>query len=184
MEGTGGVTELLVRWGGGDRSALETLAPLVQTELRRIAQAYLDRERGGHTLQPTALVNEAWLRLVRQERPALENRKRFFALAAQIMRNVLVDYARRATAGKRDASVVPLRDSMAGEQGDLDRFLGLDEALRQLAEVSPRQARIVELRYFGGLELEEIAEILEVSASTVSRERQTAEAWLSRAVAR
>ncbi len=184
MERAKGVTELLIRWGEGDQSALDALAPLVQSELRKIAQGYLGRERHGHTLQPTALVNEAWLRLVRQDRPSLENRRRFYALAAQVMRNVLVDYARRAGAGKRNAVLVPLESTIAGDGADLERLLALDEALRQLAQVSPRQARIVELRYFGGLDLDEIAQLLDVSPSTITRERQAAEAWLSRAVAR
>ena len=184
MDSSGGVTQLLTRWGRGDRSALDALAPLVQGELHKIAEGYLQRERGGHTLQPTALVNEAWLRLVRQDRPNLDNRKRFFALAAQVMRNVLVDYARRSTAGKRDAALVPLSEAVNAEGIEMDRFLALDEALGELERFSPRQARVIEMRYFGGLNLEEIAEVLEVSAATISRDQQAAEAWLSRAVAR
>jgi RNA polymerase sigma factor (TIGR02999 family) len=177
----GEVTQLLVRWQGGDRGALDALAPIVHSELRQIADGYLRRERNGHTLQPTALVNEAWLRLVRQDQHNFENRKRFFALAAQVMRHVLVDYARSARSGKRAGTRVALRDPVA-PPSDFDQFLALDRALNDLARVSARQAKIIEMRYFGGLNGEEIADLLDVSAATISREQVAAEAWLSRAI--
>jgi RNA polymerase sigma factor (TIGR02999 family) len=181
--GSGDVTQLLSRWQGGDRAALDALAPIVHDELRQIAEGYLRRERSGHTLQPTALVNEAWLRLVRQEQPQFESRKRFFALAAQVMRHILVDYARAARTDKRGAGMrVTLQEPMAAVEVEFDRLLALDQALSQLAGVSPRQAQIIEMRYFGGLNGEEMAELLGVSAATVSREQMAAEAWLGRAI--
>jgi RNA polymerase sigma factor (TIGR02999 family) len=180
---SGDVTQLLTRWRQGDRDALDLLAPMVHAELRQLADGYLRLERGGHTLQPTALVNEAWLRLVKEDRPDFENRKRFFALAAQVMRHVLVDYARAARAGKRGSgSRVTLQDAMGAASAGVEEFLALDQALEQLARVSPRQASIVEMRYFGGLTGEEIADVLGVSPATISREQSAAEAWLSRAV--
>src|SRR5580704_6927950 len=156
-EEQGQITQLLVRWAEGDRSALDSLTPAVYSELRQIAEGYLRRERGGHTLQPTALVNEAWLRLAKAAKLSFENRKQFFGLAAQIMRQVLVDYARGANAGKRGggASSIALNELEIGASVDLDRFLALDEAIDRLAVFSPRQARIVELRYFAGLNGEE-----------------------------
>src|SRR5215471_11668137 len=174
-ESRGEVTQLLARWAKGDRSALDGLMPVVYAELRQIAEGYLRRERSGHTLQPTALVNEAWLRLVRQDQPSFENRKRFFALAAQVMRHILVDYARTH---KR---TIP-HDAPSATPADFEQFLALDQALAQLAQASPREARIIEMRYFGGLNGEEIAELLEISAATVSRDQAAAEAWLARVV--
>jgi RNA polymerase sigma factor (TIGR02999 family) len=184
-EEQGQITQLLVRWAEGDRSALDSLTPAVYSELRQIAEGYLRRERGGHTLQPTALVNEAWLRLANSAKLSFENRKQFFGLAAQIMRQVLVDYARGANAGKRGGGAPPiaLDELEVGAAVDLDRFLALDEAIDRLAVFSPRQARIVELRYFAGLNGEEMAELLTVSPATISREQKSAEAWLSRAMA-
>jgi RNA polymerase sigma factor (TIGR02999 family) len=183
-EGQGQITQLLVRWAEGDRSALDSLTPVVYSELRKIAEGYLRRERDGHTLQPTALVNEAWLRLAKAGGLSFENRKQFFGLAAQVMRQVLVDYARGARAGKRGGgeAALPLIGLEVGNSTDLDRFLALDEAIDRLAAFSPRQARIVELRYFAGLNLEEMAELLAVSPPTISREQKSAEAWLSRSM--
>ena len=180
----GDVTELLAQWAQGNRQALDSLMPIVYAELRNIAGGYLRQQRSGHTLQPTALVNEAWLRLVRQEHPSFENRKRFFGLAAQMMRQILVDYARGACADKRGGggARITLKDSMAAGSSDLEEFLALDQALERLAQLSPRQAQVIEMRYFGGLNLEEIGELLEVSAATISREQRSAEAWLSRAM--
>jgi len=178
----GDVTDLLARWSDGDRGALESLTPLVYDELRKIAHGYLRRERDGHTLQPTALVNEAWIRMIRQDGPNFENRKRFFALAARIMRNVLVDYARGARSGKRAGARVTLSDTVAVTAAGLDQFLALDEALEKLARFSPRQAQVIEMRHFGGLNLDEISDLLGVSAATISREQHAAEAWLSRAI--
>ena len=181
----GQITQLLARWAEGDRSALDLLTPAVYNELRNIAEGYLRRERNGHTLQPTALVNEAWLRLAKPTQLSFESRKQFFGLAAQIMRQVLVDYARGARASKRGGGEAsrPLNGLEIGGSTDLDQFLALDQALERLAAFSPRQARIVELRYFAGLSGEEMAELLVVSPATISREQKSAEAWLSRAMA-
>ena len=180
----GDLTQLLAQWGQGDRGALDSLMPIVYAELRKIAEGYLRRERSGHTLQPTALVNEAWLRLIRQDQPNFENRKRFFALSAQMMRQILVDYARGVKAGRRGGGVthLTLGSVAVATASDVDQLLALDRALDELGRCSPRQARIIELRHFGGLNLEEVAELLEVSAATVSREQRAAEAWLSRAI--
>jgi RNA polymerase sigma factor (TIGR02999 family) len=176
------ITQLLSEWANGNRDALDSLAPLVQAELRRIADAYLRREHAGHTLQPTALVNEAWLRLVKQEQPEFESRRRFYALAAQVMRQILIDYARGARAGKRGGGefAVALPHSLSGGDTGVEDFLALNEALEQLAKFSPRQAQVIELRYFGGLDVEESAGLLEVSPATISREQRSAEAWLGR----
>ena len=180
----GEITRLLVRWTEGDRAALDLLTPVVYSEMRKIAEGYLRRERSGHTLQPTALVNEAWLRLAKPGHLSFENRKQFFGLAAQIMRQVLVDYARGARAAKRGGGdqAISLGELEVGSCSDLDAFLALDEAINRLAAFSPRQARIIELHYFGGLTGAEMADLLEVSAATVSREQKSAEAWLSRAM--
>jgi RNA polymerase sigma factor (TIGR02999 family) len=182
---SGEITQLLERWARGDRDALDSLAPLVQGELRSIADAYLRHERSGHTLQPTALVNEAWLRLVNQDRPDFESRRRFFALAAKVMRQILVDYARSARAGKRGGGELPisLPDSLSAGGTGLEEFLALNEALDQLASFSPRQAQVIEMRYFGGLNVDESAGLLGVSPATISREQRSAEAWLGRAMA-
>ena len=180
----GDVTQLLLEWGRGDRNALDSLTSVVHAELRKIAGGYLRQERRDHTLQPTALVNEAWMRLVKQDQVSFDNRKHFFALAAQIMRRILVDHGRSVRAEKRGggAPTIQLRDAEALGTGGLEEFLALDEALEQLAKVSARKARIVEMRYFGGLEGKEIAELLGISTATVSRERKIAEAWLSQAM--
>jgi RNA polymerase sigma factor (TIGR02999 family) len=179
-EHQGEVTQLLARWGQGDRQALDALTPLVYSELHKLASRYLERERSGHTLQPTALVSEAWLVLVRQDQPAFQNRHRFFALAAQVMRHILVDYARAMRTGKRGATRVTLSEGVGNTVQDIEQFLALDQALDRLARFSPRQAKVIEMRHFGGLTVEEIAELLEVSAATISRDQQAAEAWLSR----
>jgi RNA polymerase sigma factor (TIGR02999 family) len=180
----GDVTLLLARWAGGDQTALDALMPVVYAELRRIADAYLRRERGNHTLQPTALVHEAWLRLVRQDGGQFDHRKQFYALAAQVMRRILVDHARAANADKRGggATNLTLDESAAARSAPIVELLALDEALDQLAAASPRQARVIELRYFGGLRVDETAEVLGVSAPTVTRDQQAAEAWLARAM--
>ncbi len=178
--GRGDVTQLLARWAQGDRSALDGLIPIVYAELRKIADGYLRRERSGHTLQPTALVNEAWLRLERQDGLQFEHRKQFYALAAQAMRRILVDHARAAHADKRGGGVekTPLTAEVSGGANRTVELLALDQALDQLSRVSPRQAQVIELRYFGGLTVEEIGEIVGTSAATVSRDQRTAEAWL------
>jgi RNA polymerase sigma factor (TIGR02999 family) len=175
------LTGLLRAWSRGDRAAEERLLPLVYAELRRQAARQMRRERRPHTLRPTALVHEAYLRLVRQ-RETWQNRVQFFAVAARIMRRVLVDHARRHEAVKRDGARrrVTLDEGVASvKPRDLD-VLALEEALRELAELDPAKARLVELRFFGGLGLEETAEVLQVSASTVTREWRLARAWLYR----
>jgi RNA polymerase sigma factor (TIGR02999 family) len=176
----GDVTQLLVRWAGGDNAALDALMPVVYSELRKIADAYLRRERSSHTLQPTALVNEAWLRLVRQDELQFDHRKQFYALAAQMMRRILVDHARALAADKRGggAARTTLDAELSTGANRTIELLALDEALEQLARVSPRQAQVIELRYFAGLTVEEVGELVGVSAATVSREQKTAEAWL------
>ncbi len=179
-ERTADVTQLLARWAEGDRSALDGLMPIVYGELRRIADGYLRRERSGHTLQPTALVNEAWLRLVRQDGLHFDHRRQFYALAAQAMRRILVDHARAVNADKRGggAAKTTLGLDVAGGANRTVELLALDEALDQLARVSPRQAQVIELRYFGGLTVDEIADLVGISAATVSRDQKAAEAWL------
>jgi RNA polymerase sigma factor (TIGR02999 family) len=178
------ITHLLVRWAGGDRTALDLVTAAVYGEMRKIADGYLRRERTAHTLQPTALVNETWLRLAKQAGLAFESRKQFFGLAAQVMRRVLVDYARATLADKRGAGIpsVSLDNLQIGAACDLDEFLALDQAIERLAALRSRQARVIELRYFGGLNVEEIAELLAVSPATVSREQKMAEAWLGKAM--
>ncbi|HEY1909952.1 MAG TPA: sigma-70 family RNA polymerase sigma factor [Vicinamibacterales bacterium] len=174
------VTRLLARWADGDAAALDRLMPIVYAELRKIADAYLRRERGSHTLQPTALVNEAWLRLVRQDGLRFDHRKQFYALAAQAMRRILVDHARALAADKRGGGVPHTTleaDVSAGANRTIE-LIALDEALEQLSRVRPRQAQVIELRYFGGLTVEEVGELVGASPATVSREQKTAEAWL------
>ena len=177
------ITLLLERWGGGDQRALDELLPLVYNELKRLAAAYLHAEHDRGTLQTTALVHEAYLRLVGYREVRLENRKHFFAVAAQALRRVLVDHARRRSAAKRNDAVVELPDSplTVATDRNLD-VIALDTALDQLAELDPQKARIVELRYFGGLTLNETADAVGVSAPTVKREWAVAKAWLHHAM--
>jgi len=179
---TNQVTELLVRWRGGDKAALDRLMPLVYTELRRIANRYLQGERSDHTLQSTALVHEAYVRMTEQNLPQWQNRAHFFAVAAQIMRQILVDYARSHRASKRGGDVFKLALDEAEEQAqvrDVD-IVALDDALKDLAEMDEQQSRVVELKFFGGLSIEDTAEVLGISASTVKRDWITARAWLYR----
>lgn len=181
-----GVTELLLRWTDGETDALDLLMPAVYTELKKTASALMSRERGGHTLQPTALVHEAWLRMVRQDRVSFVHRKQFFGLAAQVMRRILVDHARATRAGKRGGGVEPMsldQVTIATEDKAFD-LLALDHALTELGRVDPRQAQVIELRYFGGLTIDELAETLGVSAGTVGRAQRAAEAWLSYTMAK
>ena len=178
----GEVTRLLVAWSAGDAKALEELIPLVYGELRRLAERHLARERAGHTLQPTAVVHEAYLKLVDQKRVSWKNRGHFFAVAAQAMRRLLVDHARRHDAEKRGGAItlVPLEAadaSVAPREADV---LALDLALVKLAALDATQAKVVELRYFGGLTLDETADVLGSSASTVGRAFRLAKAWLYR----
>ena len=176
------VTGLLANWSNGDQQALEELMPLVYGELRRLAKAYLRRERSDHTLQSTALVNEAFLRLVNQRNVQWKNRAHFFGIAAQLIRRILVDHARAHQADKRGAGAFKLSlDEAIGvaEKQDLD-LVALDDALKRLTELDPQQGRIVELRFFAGLSIEETGEVLGVSPATVKREWSTARAWLYR----
>jgi RNA polymerase sigma factor (TIGR02999 family) len=180
--GSSQVTELLVRWRGGDREALDALMPLVYNELRRLAHHYLQKERSDHTLQGTALVHEAYVRLLGQDNPQLQNRAHFFGVAAQLMRQILVDYARSRRASKRGGNACKLTLDAVIEQPqrhDVD-VLALDDALKTLADMDPQQSRIVELRFFAGLSLEDTSEVLGVSPATVKRDWTTARIWLFR----
>lgn len=179
------VTGLLLEWRQGDRAALDKLTPLVYGELRRIAHRYMQHEREGHTLQTTALVNEAYVRLVGQQRIEWQNRAHFFGVMAQVMRRVLIDHARRRRFAKRggsDAQQVPLEESTAMSDGRAAELVALDEALDELAKLDARKSRIVELRYFGGLSLEETADALGISVMTVRRDWRVAKALLYKAV--
>jgi RNA polymerase sigma factor (TIGR02999 family) len=176
------VTQLLVSWSNGDQQALEQLVPLVYGELRRLAERYVRRERPGHTLQSTALVHEAWMKLIDQRNVHWQNRAHFFGVAAQMIRRILVDYARNRHAGKRGGHALKLSLDEAIElpkQRDLD-LMALDDALDGLATVDPQQARIVELRFFAGLSIDETAEVLRISPATVKRDWVSAKAWLYR----
>jgi RNA polymerase sigma factor (TIGR02999 family) len=178
------VTELLIGWSKGDKEVLDTLVPLVYDELRRQASRYLRRERVGHTLQTTALIHEAYLRLIDQKNVQWQNRAHFFGIAAQLMRRILVDHARTKKRAKRGGSNirVSFNDANAMAQGqDLD-IVALDEALERLAEIDEQQSRIVELRFFSGLTVDETAEVLGISAATVKRDWSMAKAWLHREI--
>jgi RNA polymerase sigma factor (TIGR02999 family) len=179
---TGSVSHLLRAWGRGDLQARDELVPVVYRELRQRAGAYLRRERSDHTLQPTALVHEAYLRLTAQDRVAWQNRAHFFAIAAQMMRRVLIDHAREHQAAKRPGAHlrVLLDDGVGAAQPRECELMMVDEALVELARIDPRQGQIVELRYFGGLSEQEVAVVLSISRATVTREWQTARAWLYR----
>ena len=173
------LTEILQRWSDGDAAAFETLAPAVHAELHRIAKRYMGRERQGHTLQTTALVNEAYVRLIDWKNAKWQNRAHFFGVSAQLMRRILVDFARKRP-GNKEAPVhqVSLEEAfVVTTEKDAD-LVALDEALTELAKFDERKARIVELKFFGGLSVEEIAEVVGVSAVTVMREWAKAKAWL------
>ncbi|MCW5980746.1 MAG: sigma-70 family RNA polymerase sigma factor [Bryobacteraceae bacterium] len=180
------VTQLLGELASGDRSAVHRLLPLVYAELRRIASRRLSRERSGHTLQATALVHEAYLRLVDQRKTDWRNRAHFFGVAAQLMRHILLDYAKTHGAAKRGGGAlrVTLDESMAVDSVRVEELLVLDEALSRLERLDPQQARVVELRYYGGLNVQETAEALGVSTATVKREWAMARAWLHAELAR
>ncbi|SRR6266851_2645637 len=177
-------TDLLLEWRDGDQTALDKLTPLVYDELRRIAHRYVRRERNGHTLQTTALVNEAYMRLAGERKIEWENRAHFFAVTARVMRHILMDYARRRSYAKRggEARQVPLAEAYVMSQERAAELVVLDEALAELAKLDLRKSRVVELRYFGGLSLEETAEVLEVSLMTVRRDWRAAKAWLFRSM--
>ena len=186
MEGEG-VTQLLNELGAGDSAALDRLLPLVFDELRRLAHSYLRRERGDHTLQPTALVNEAYLRLVNQQDVRWQGRAHFFGIAANLMRQILVDHTRRRAADKRGGADLERLSLTQAElvvnRADVD-VLALEEALERLNEFDRQQARIVELKFFAGLTIEETAEVLGVSHATVERDWKLARAWLKRELSR
>jgi RNA polymerase sigma factor (TIGR02999 family) len=179
------VSELLARWRAGDEESLRRLVPLVYNELRRLAHYYLRRERPDHTLQTTALVHEAYLCLMKEPPSELENRVHFFAVCANLMREILVQYARRRKAAKRDAGYKLTLDGAAvlPESRNLD-LVALDDALRELAKLDPQQSRIVELRFFGGLSIEETSRVLGISPATVKRHWITARVWLHDEISR
>jgi RNA polymerase sigma factor (TIGR02999 family) len=180
------ITQLLRKWSEGDRAALNELMPVVYQELRKLAGGYLRGEKPGHTLQPTALINEAYLRLVKQDFPEWQSRKHFYGVAAQLMRQILVEHARaRATAKRGDgAQKISLDEAPAFSQERAADLVALDDALTALADFDERKARVVELRYFGGLSVEEVAGALDISVATVGREMRMAQAWLRREMAK
>jgi RNA polymerase sigma-70 factor (ECF subfamily) len=178
------VTRLLLAWHQGDEAALNELLPLVYGELRRLARSYVARERPGRTLQPTALINEVYLRLVDIRQVQWQNRAQFIALCARLMRRILVDAARSRGASKRGsgALTIPFDERLAPQDGRAEEVIALDEALSRLAETHPRRSQVVELRVFGGLTVEESAEALHVSVETIMRDWRFAKAWLARAL--
>ena len=180
------ISELLVAWGGGDESALERLMPLVYDELKRLAHRYMRGERVGHSLQTTALVNEAYLRLVNWKDARWQNRAQFFAVSAQMMRRILVDFARDKQYLKRGGGAlqVSLSQAAAFTEGRGTDLVALDEALTALADVDKRKAQVVEMRFFGGLSIAEAAEVLKVSEETVNRDWRLAKVWLLRELGR
>lgn len=182
MSNTHAVTSLLAAWAGGNQQALDELTPLVYRELRQLAASYLRKERQGHTLQPTALVHEAYLRLVDQSNPSWQNRSHFYGVAARLMRQILVDHARRKQAGKRAGMKVPLEQAVSFHHDRGRDLLALDSGLTALEKIDPRKCKAVELRYFGGLSMDEVAQALEVSAITARRDLRMAEAWLHKEV--
>lgn len=176
------VTQLLVNWTKGDSHALDQLTPLVYEELKKLARSYLRRERNDHTLESTALVHEAWIRLIDQERVEWRSRSHFFGIAAQMMRRILVDHARAVHAAKRGSGAAKLSLDEAlglGTSSDMD-LLAVDEALDRLAVLDPQQAKVVEMRFFAGLSIEETAEALQISPATVKRDWVVAKSWLFR----
>jgi RNA polymerase sigma factor (TIGR02999 family) len=178
MSSTHDITGLLDEWAKGNQRALEELTPLVYVELRQLAAGYMRRERQGHTLQPTAIVHEAYIRLVRQRNPTWQDRKHFFGVAARLMRQILVEHARRRRAGKRAGHRVSLEEIFSFERERSQDLIVLDTCLAALEKLDPRKCKAVELRYFGGLSMDEIAYSLDVSPVTVRRDLRMAEAWL------
>ena len=176
------VTQLLINWSNGDKDALDELIPLVRSELRRMARHYLARENPGHTLQTSALINEAYIRLIDQQKVQWQNRAHFFAVAARVMRHVLVDHARKRAYAKRGGGArrVPLNEATARIDLRAAELTALDDALNTLATLDPRKSQIIELRFFGGLSIEETAEVMKISSPTVQREWRSAKAWLRR----
>lgn len=180
------VTELLIAWSNGDQAALDRLMPLVYDELRRIARRYMSHQSPGHTLQTTELIHEAFLKLVRQPEKHWRNRAHFLGVAAQAMRHILVDYARSRQCAKRGSAVqvVSLDEAAVVSEERAAEIVALDDALSRLAEIDLRKSRIVEMRYFGGLSVEETAEVLGVSPDTVMRDWRLAKTWLRRELSR
>lgn len=176
------ITGLLLAWGQGDEAALEKLIPLVYDELHRLAHQQMNRERSGHTLQTTGLLNEAYLRLVDMRNVRWQNRAHFFAISARLMRRILVDFARSRNYLKRGGTVlhVSLDETLAISADKGADFIALDDALNALAELDPRKSKVVEMRFFGGMSVEETAEVLNVSPETVMRDWKTAKIWLLR----
>jgi len=176
------VTQLLLDWSKGDKAAVDKLMPLVYDELRKLARHYMGRERPGHTLQTTALVNEAYLRLIDQRSVQWQNRAHFFGIASQLMRRILVDHARSRRYAKRGGGAphVPLDEALVVSRGRAQEVIDVDDALTALAAVDQRKSQIVEMRFFGGLSIEETAEVLAVSPGTVMRDWTLAKAWLNR----
>jgi RNA polymerase sigma factor (TIGR02999 family) len=182
----GELTVLLLRWSNGDRASVESLFPLIQTELHRIAARHMRRESPNHVLQATALVNEAYLKLVDQDRTSWKDRAHFFAIASKVMRRILMDEARRGNRQKRGGmwAHVPLEDNVAAERKSDGDILALDEALTKLSGMDERKGQVVELRCFGGLEVKEVAAVLGVSEETVARDWRLAKIWLKRELER
>jgi RNA polymerase sigma-70 factor, ECF subfamily len=181
VSGSHEVTALLKQWASGDQQALEDLTERLYAELRKLAASYLRNERRDHTLQPTALVNQAYLRLLDQtQTPIFENRSHFFGIAARLMHQILVDHARRRQAGKRNGRKIPLNDAIGLPDGRSADLIALDSSLKKLEEMDPRKCKAIELRYFAGMSVEEVAEVLELSTRTVGRDLAFAEAWLHR----
>lgn len=184
MPRTTEITRLLIAWSEGDHAALEKLLPLIERELHRIASRFMRREKPCHTLQTTALVNEAYFRLVDQKNVRWQNRAHFYAIAAKIMRRILINYARDSHRAKRGGGAlqVSLSEVALITTEDSSELIALDGALKRLAEIDERKSRVVELRYFGGLNVEETAEVLDISPATVAREWKMAKAWLAREI--
>jgi len=184
MSAAHSVTQLLARWNNGELEALDELMPLIYDELRKMAKRYMSHQNPGHTLQTTALIHEAYLRMVKQKEKHFENRSHFFGVAAQAMRHILVDYARTRQTAKRGAGSRPisLEEAALVTQERAAELVAFDDALKELETLSKRQSRVVELRYFGGLSVEETATVLGVSADTVMRDWSMAKTWLHRAL--
>jgi RNA polymerase sigma-70 factor, ECF subfamily len=178
------VTQLLVDWGNGNQAALDRLMPLVYTELRQLAHRYMRRERPGHTMQTTALIHEAYLRLVDQNQVRWQHQAHFFGIAARLMRQILIEHARSHTRAKRGGGVgtISLDKAAIVSQARATELLALDDALERLATIDPRKSQVVELRFFGGLSVEEAAQVLNIAPNTVLRDWRMAKAWLRREI--
>ena len=178
------VTQLLVDWGNGNQAALDRLMPVVYTELRQLAHRYMRRERPGHTMQTTALIHEAYLRLVDQNQVRWQHQAHFFGIAARLMRQILIEHARSRTRAKRGGGVgtISLDEAAIVSQARATALLALDDALERLATIDPRKSQVVELRFFGGLSVEEAAQVLNIAPNTVLRDWRMAKAWLRREI--